>query len=43
MKAEFLKELGLEHGTIDKIMAENEKDIAVEQCGLFGDWHGVFH
>lgn len=32
MKAEFLKELGLEHGTIDKIMAENEKDIAVEQA-----------
>lgn len=32
MKAEFLKELGLEQGTIDKIMAENEKDIAAEQA-----------
>ncbi len=31
MKTEFLKELGLEQDVIDKIMAENGKDIAAEQ------------
>lgn len=31
MKAEFLKELGLEQDAIDKIMAENKKDVAAEQ------------
>ena len=32
MKADFLKELGLEQETIDKIMAENGKDVAAEQA-----------
>lgn len=32
MKAEFLKGLGLEQETIDKIMAENGKDVAAEQA-----------
>lgn len=31
MKAEFLRGLGLEQETIDKIMAENKKDVAAEQ------------
>ena len=31
MKTEFLKELGLTQEVIDKIMAENGKDIAAEQ------------
>ena len=31
MKTEFLKSLNLSQGVIDKIMAENGKDIAVEQ------------
>ncbi len=31
MKAEFLRELGLEQETIDKIIAENKKDVAAEQ------------
>lgn len=30
MKTEFLKELGLEQDVINKIMAENGKDIAAE-------------
>jgi len=32
MKTEFLKELGLEQDAIDKIMAENGKDVAAEQA-----------
>lgn len=32
MKTEFLKELGLEQEVIDKIMAENGKDIAAEKA-----------
>ena len=32
MKTEFLKELGLEQDVINKIMAENGKDIAAEQA-----------
>ena len=32
MKADFLKGLGLEQDAIDKIMAENGKDVAVEQA-----------
>lgn len=32
MKTEFLKELGLEKEAIDKVMAENGKDIAREQA-----------
>ncbi len=32
MKTEFLKELGLEQEQIDKIMAENGKDIAAEKA-----------
>ena len=32
MKAEFLKGLGLEQETINKIMAENGKDVAAEQA-----------
>ena len=32
MKTEFLKGLGLEQDAIDKIMAENGKDIAAEQA-----------
>lgn len=32
MKTEFLKELGLEQGVIDKIMAENGKDVQREQA-----------
>lgn len=32
MKTDFLKGLGLEQDAIDKIMAENEKDIAAEQA-----------
>ena len=32
MKADFLKELGLEQETIDKIMEENGKDVAAEQA-----------
>lgn len=32
MKTEFLKELGLDREAIDKIMAENGKDIAAEQA-----------
>lgn len=32
MKTEFLKNLGLEQDAIDKIMAENGKDIAAEQA-----------
>ncbi len=32
MKTEFLKELGLEQDQIDKIMAENGKDIAAEKA-----------
>lgn len=32
MKTEFLKELGLEQAAIDKVMAENGKDIAAEQA-----------
>lgn len=32
MKTEFLKELGLEQDAIDKVMAENGKDIAAEQA-----------
>ncbi len=32
MKTEFLKELGLAQDVIDKIMAENGKDIAAEQA-----------
>lgn len=32
MKTEFLKGLGLEQDAIDKIMAENEKDVAAEQA-----------
>lgn len=32
MKTEFLKELGLEQETIDKIIAENGKEIAAEQA-----------
>lgn len=31
MKAEFLKNFGLEQDAIDKIMAENAKDVSVEQ------------
>lgn len=34
MKTDFLKELGLEQETIDKIMAENGKDIKAEQAKL---------
>lgn len=34
MKTEFLKELGLEQETIDKVMAENGKDIAAEKAKL---------
>ena len=32
MKAEFLKGLGLEQDVVDKIMAENGKDVAAEQA-----------
>lgn len=32
MKTDFLKELGLDQETIDKIMAENGKDIAAEKA-----------
>ena len=32
MKTEFLKGLGLEQDVVDKIMAENEKDIAAEKA-----------
>ena len=32
MKTEFLKGLGLEQDVIDKIMAENGKDIAAEKA-----------
>lgn len=32
MKAEFLKGLGLERDVVDKIMAENGKDVAAEQA-----------
>ena len=32
MKTEFLKGLGLEQDAIDKIMAENGKDIAAEKA-----------
>lgn len=32
MKADFLKELGLEQETIDKIIEENGKDVAAEQA-----------
>lgn len=32
MKTDFLKELGLDQETVDKIMAENGKDIAAEQA-----------
>ena len=31
MKTEFLKGLGLEQDVIDKVMAENGKDIAAER------------
>ena len=34
MKTEFLKELGLEQEAIDKVMAENGKDIAAEKAKL---------
>ena len=34
MKTEFLKEFGLNQEAIDKIMAENGKDIAAEQKKL---------
>ena len=32
MKTEFLKELGLEQDAIDKIMAENGKDVEAEKA-----------
>ena len=32
MKTEFLKGLGLEQDVVDKIMAENGKDIAAEKA-----------
>ena len=32
MKTDFLKELGIEQDAINKIMAENGKDIAAEQA-----------
>ena len=32
MKTEFLKGLGLEQDAIDKIMAENGKDVAAEKA-----------
>lgn len=32
MKTEFLKELGLEQEQLDKIMAENGKDITVKNA-----------